>query len=262
MIATTRKRPLLLPALLVAALGGLGSSWLLTRSTPASSGEEAGIEREPMVVAPVGSAGGVPERTAITPPPAREEPGRESLATAPSGRHALTCLRVGTLAPLAGIRLWVGERAITEPSGADGILTIDGELPALVVTAWGEGSVPLELRRDALPERALLEPADGELEVELVHREAEERVKRFELHPHLAAAAREGPWRPALEQLDEDLYRAKRLPPGEYDVYLWVSSGRSAPRPLAARSVKVDAGRRARVRLDAVDAAATDSEKD
>lgn len=262
MIPTSRRRSLLLPAILAAAIGSVLWLWLLTRAGSNPASETAGIESEPTVEAPAGLAGGAAERVDTAPPPAREVPGREPPPEPASGPHALLCLRARTLTPLPGIRLWVGDRGVAGPSGEDGVLSIDGELPAPIVTAWGEGFVPLELRRDALPELARLEPADGALEVELVNRAAQERVKRFELHPHLPAEAQEGPWKPTLEQLDGDLYRAQQLPPGEYDVYFWVSSGRSAPRTLAARSVKVEPGRRTSVRLDVEEAVAADSEKD
>ena len=60
----------------------------------------------------------------------------------------------------------------------------------------------------------------------------------------------EGPWTPAFEERSLDLWVADRVPPGGYDLYLWITFPDGEPRPFSQRAFLVTAGHAKRLSID------------
>jgi len=167
----------------------------------------------------------------------------------PRGR-TVTCLSARDRRPIAGIQLYTAEGPVGAPSAADGSLALD-ERATQRRTAWCEGWGPISIAAGSpVPAELLFEPADGAIEVRLTPFGPQDRVVRTLLQPHGRPATGDALWDPVLEPRGMGILVAERVPPDEYDVYVWVAAGGAGPRPAAARAVRVEPGSRQRVDLE------------
>ena len=60
----------------------------------------------------------------------------------------------------------------------------------------------------------------------------------------------EGPWTPSFRERALDVWIAERVPPGRYDLYLWVTFPDGEPRPFSRRAFVVAAGESTRLSID------------
>lgn len=166
----------------------------------------------------------------------------------------LVCRRLSDRSLLAGISLYVEGRPVAGPSGDDGALQVvrDGRQPLVL---WAEGWRPVFVRAvEPTPAAVLFEPADAGLEVEVGGLRANEEIVRSLLQPHEFPATGESLWDPSLAPAGFDRLAARQLPPGTYDLYVWVQRRPEAPRVLSEKAVQLDSGRTTRVRLDSTTA--------
>jgi hypothetical protein len=164
----------------------------------------------------------------------------------------IRCLEAASRAPLAGVHLYrsTGERErVAGPSDADGVLEVDA--PARWAhTLWCDGWLPVAVPKSGPPAEVLFESADASLELRLANTTAEHEVIRLLLQPHTAGGSPKDPWVPALEPWSLDVYGARRLPPGKYDVHVWVSQRMREPRAFSVAGVEVRAGEQASCSVD------------
>lgn len=159
------------------------------------------------------------------------------------------CLQASNRQPLAGVRLYERHETISGPTGTDGVLPVGGDRRG-ELTLWVQGWLPVVVRGEGLPEEVLFVVADASIELRLLNATAEHRVVRILLQPHSSDWAPGDPWAPTLGPKALDVYGASHVPPGEYDLYAWVSLAQGEPRPFSLTGVEVVAGEKATFSLD------------
>ncbi len=159
------------------------------------------------------------------------------------------CLQASNRQPLAGVRLYERHETIAGPTGTDGVLPVGG-IRRGELTLWVPGWLPVVVRGEGLPEEVLFVVADASIELRLLNATTEHQVVRILLQPHSSDWAPGDPWAPTLERKALDLYGASHVPPGEFDLYAWVSLAQGEPRPFSLTGIEVVAGEKATFSLD------------
>lgn len=237
-----RSRPLILVALLLSAAAVLVASLVLRvdGAGPSGASPAPGVPAGEVRPAPPDLAAAPADRQRDRAP--SEEP--ESAGPAP-----LRCLDRSTGAGLAGVRMYHRAACVAGPSDAEGALPVPDDLTG-VVTLWAEDRVPVVLRGETLPAEVAFDIADASLELRLVNATGEHRVLRTLIEPVAATTIPKGPWSPVLEERTLDVWQAERVPPGSYDVYMWVVFPDGGPRALSQRAVEVRPGAVTRLSFD------------
>jgi len=96
----------------------------------------------------------------------------------------------------------------------------------------------------------LFTPADAELHVVVASQDPGLRVLRGLLQPLDRPATGEDPWDPQLATRGDRRLVADRLPPGGYDLYVWVVDEAGDTKPLEATRLTLTAGQQLRLELD------------
>ncbi len=156
--------------------------------------------------------------------------------------------------PLEHIGLYAPGGRIGQPSGPDGFLRIHPEAlpPFISPVVWGHGRVPLRLGPSRpLPQRVHLQAADGALQVRLLSATPAWKVIRSLLQSRERPSTGEEAWEPRLEQAAYDLLSTREIPPGGYDLYVWIASPDGEIHSLARPEVRIESGRTTEIELDA-----------
>lgn len=236
------RRSLRLLALMVVAIGVLIASVIFrVREVEPSSAVPAPGARA--------SEPATRELTAVALPERRPDDAAARKRLDVESPELLHCLRRANGEALAGVRMYRGAGSIAGPSDAEGTLEVV-DAPSGAVTLWAEGYAPVALRGGALPTEVAFDLADAALELLLLNGTAEHRVLRSLLEPRAPGSTSRGPWVPALEQRTLDVWSAERVPPGSYDVYVWVLFPDEEPRALSHKAVEVRAGESTRLEFD------------
>ncbi|MFQ5748222.1 MAG: hypothetical protein ACE5H3_02060 [Planctomycetota bacterium] len=186
-----------------------------------------------------------PARTRKSPPPAPEIPRKEFL---------LQVLSSENNRPLEHMGLYGSGGLIGQPSGKDGFLRIPLlDLPPFISpVVWGSGRAPLALGPGRpLPRRVHLQPADGSLRVRLVSATPAWKIIRSLLQARERPSPGKEAWEPRLAQTECDLLAAGGLPPGSYDLYVWIASPDGEIHSLSRPGVVVESGTTTGIELDA-----------
>jgi len=173
-------------------------------------------------------------------------------ARAPEERvDRLVCLRGSDREPIAGISIFIADLPVCGPSRKDGVLEfVRGRAQSF--TVWGEGWVPFLVRRfEGTPETVLLEEAAARLEVRLLNLDPGDEIVRTLLQPHAFQVTGKASWEPVLASTSPDRLAADGLPPGTYDVYVWVVRLPDPPRCLSAAGILIEGLEPAVIELDA-----------
>ncbi len=163
--------------------------------------------------------------------------------------HRVTCSQRTNGEALNGVHLYHGTGPIAGPSDAEGALEVRGAPPG-ALTLWVEGWIPVEVRGEALPHEVAFDAATAALELRLLNVTSEHRFVRSLLQPRAPNSVPGSLWTPTLEERALDVYVADRLPPGTYDVYVWVALARGEPRAFSLEAVEVEAGGTTRRSID------------
>jgi hypothetical protein len=194
--------------------------------------------------------------------PTRSEalPGTAGSALPPTG-FLLTCRRADDGRPLAGISVFQDGAMTGGPSTDAGELRL--EAPAWERRIlWKAGFIARRLDGPELPSEVLFEAADAELDLSLRNGGPEHRVVRTLLEQRGGNSPPNGPWKPRLKVESWDRLIARDVPPGTYDVYVWISKGDGAAQAYSLRGVHLPAGQRTRLSLDLVADALATNESD
>lgn len=208
-------------------------------------------DAEPPVPASGGRApaslAGSPESGEPTEQPPVDAGDREALER--DRAVVVSCLQRASGAALQGVRLYAGLEPSAGPSDEEGILEVPTP-PAGRVTLWAEGWLAVTASGEALPSEVAFDAADAAVELRFEGATNEHRLLRSVLQPRAPSSTPEGPWTPAFEERALDLWVADRVPPGDYDLYLWVTFPDGEPRPFSQRAFVVTAGESTRLSID------------
>jgi hypothetical protein len=241
------------PALVAVCLG-LAAAAVLFAFLARSGGErgEEAIAAAPPVARPTRDAPAPLDAGAVE----REELDRVETPVAETPREpGVRCVRRADRAPLAGISLYVDGKVVAGPSGIDGRIAFDRR-PAEPFVAWAPGLRPafVQAGRET-PDEIALSAADAALEVAIDNLEPGKEVRRLFVHPYAFSAEPGAPWAPELRLERFGTYRADALPPGAYDVYLWLEDDAGEEASLREERLLLKSGETTTVRLDATKAA-------
>ncbi|MCA9000730.1 MAG: hypothetical protein KDB61_02320 [Planctomycetes bacterium] len=180
-------------------------------------------------------------------------PSEESQDHKPVGPESrrVVCLDASTGDPVAGMGLYEVERVVG-PSGDDGLLEFQQYGPFSKWVLWGPGWVPQAYRPASGAEEVRLVRADASLEVALRGSTPEHRITRTLLQPRGDRSLPEGAWSAKLEAPAWDRLTAKNVPPGTYNVYVWIAEDKSAPTVYSVNGVELLAGQEKRLTIDLV----------
>jgi len=156
--------------------------------------------------------------------------------------------------PLQGVGLYGRDGLIGQPSGRDGFLRIPLQdlAPFGSPVVWGPGRVPLHLGSSRpLPLQVHLRPADGSLRVRLLAATPAWKVIRSLLQSRERPSSGKEAWEPRLAQTDYDILTAEEVPPGHYDLYVWIASPDGEVHSLAQSDFEVPSGAATEIELDA-----------
>lgn len=185
---------------------------------------------------------------------------RPALVEPPAG-FLLTCLRAEDGEPLPGVRVYEDGAVGAGPSTAQGVLAM-GTPTWGRRTLWAKGRVARRLDGVQLPQEVRFERADAELRVALLQATPQHRAVRTKLQRHGPETPPQGPWTPRLEVETWERLVARDVPPGTYDVYVWIALGEDTPKPYSIRHVVIEAGERETLTIDLVADALSTHESD
>lgn len=166
-------------------------------------------------------------------------------------QDTLICRRADDRAPLAGISLYQNDILRLGPTGADGKLLI-GDLGWDMRILWGEGWAPQRLRGAANPPEVLFVPADSKIDISLKNTSPQHKVIRSILQMRGADTPPEGIWTPKLEVTNWDRLNASQVPPGTYDIYVWISKDMGTPEPYQLHAVTLNPAQHLQLTIDLI----------
>ena len=154
--------------------------------------------------------------------------------------------------PAAGVRLYSKDGPIAGPSDSKGWIEVPDAPIGGIWTAWAPGWAAQRVgSRPPFPDEVLLEPAAAGLRVSVRSSDPAAQIVRTRLVAIGRPGTPEEPWAPRLEIQRPLGAGSGQLPPGPYDVYVWITRDNAAPRILPRQRVELEQGRTLDLDLDA-----------
>ena len=157
---------------------------------------------------------------------------------------------------LAGVQAYLVGEPVAGPSDQDGVLILPGpELESPLhpwdkLTFWIEGHLPVSIRVEDIPSEVRLRAVRTGLEVRLINGSSQHTLLRSLLQPRGADGLAGAPWIPSLEGRAPDLWVAQDAPPGQYDLYLWVTYPNGAVRSFSQVAFEIELDRTTKLTFD------------
>ncbi|MDP6849566.1 MAG: hypothetical protein QGH51_02110 [Planctomycetota bacterium] len=209
-------------------------------ATLGDSGGKAPIVDDVEVFSPTNSDGLAAEfEPASTRKPLPEE---DILPSAPPPL-IVQCFQKEKGTPLPGIQLYLNTEVVAAVGAKDGSLKLPPESSKSVSVLWKPGWNPHRFfAGEVIPEKLYFVESNANLVVRIQGMKSNWRIVRSQLQSREFPSTDKSPWRPILRKTEHGSLRADKIPPGVWDIYVWIAHSGNPPEALTRQMLTVPAG--------------------